>query len=126
MSLLTPQGTLSPMGMIPRTRRLRVAGIFSLGLFEFDSTYGFVSLDTARRLLDKDTVDYIQLRVDDIYAAPAIARSITATLGSQYLANDWAEMNRSLFSARCGWRRWPSRSRSASSSWWPRSTSSPR
>jgi len=99
VSVLTPQGTLSPMGMIPRTRRLRVAGIFSLGLYEFDSTYGFVSLETAKRLLDKDTVDYIQLRIDDIYAAPRIAREITERLGPEYLANDWAEMNRSLFSA---------------------------
>jgi lipoprotein-releasing system permease protein len=99
VTLLTPEGTLSPMGMIPGRRRLRVAGIFSLGLFEFDSTYGFVSLQVGMRMLDKDQVDYLQLRVDDIYRAPAIARSITATLGDQYNAEDWAEMNRSLFSA---------------------------
>jgi lipoprotein-releasing system permease protein len=99
VSLITPQGTLSPMGMIPRTRRLRVAGLFSLGLFEFDSTYGFVSLDVARRLLDKDHVDLIQLRVDDIYAAPAIARDVTARLGPGYMTQDWADMNKSLFSA---------------------------
>ena len=99
VSLLTPQGTLSPMGMIPRTRRLKVAGVFSLGLYEYDSTYGFVLLDTAKRLLDRDTVDYIQLRVDDIYSAPQIARDLTDKLGPTYLANDWSEMNRSLFSA---------------------------
>jgi lipoprotein-releasing system permease protein len=99
VTLLTPEGTQSPMGMIPGRRRLRVAGIFSLGLFEFDSTYGFVSLQVGMRMLDKDQVDYLQLRVDDIYRAPAIARSITATLGDQYNAEDWAEMNRSLFSA---------------------------
>ena len=99
VSLLTPQGTLSPMGMLPRPRRLRVAGIFSLGLLEFDSTYGYVSLDVAKRLLGKDRVDHIQLRVDDIYDAPRVADSILATLGSQYLKQDWREMNRSLFSA---------------------------
>jgi lipoprotein-releasing system permease protein len=99
VSVLTRQGTLSPMGMIPRTRRLRVAGTFSLGLYEFDSSYGFVSLDVAKRLLDKDQVDLIQLRVDDIYKAPEIARSITAALGPKYLTEDWAAMNRSLFSA---------------------------
>ena len=99
VTLLTPEGTLSPMGMIPGRRRLRVAGIFSLGLFEFDSTYGFVSLPVGMRMLDKDHVDYLQLRVDDIYRAPSIAVSIVATLGDQYMAEDWAEMNRSLFSA---------------------------
>src|SRR6266478_1398099 len=99
VSLLTPQGTLSPMGMIPRTRRLRVAGSFSLGLYEFDSSYGFVSLDVARRLFDKDQVDLIQLRVDDIYRAPQIAQEVPTRLGSQYVTENWSEMNRSLFSA---------------------------
>src|SRR5256885_4648474 len=90
VSLLTPQGTLSPMGMIPRSRRLRVAGIFSLGLYEFDSTYGFVSLEVAERLFDKDRVDLIQLRVDDIYKAPEVANAIPAQMGRQYVTEDWA------------------------------------
>ena len=96
---LTMGVTLSPAGLLPRTRRLKVAGLFSLGLFEFDSTYGFLSLDVAKRLLGKDQVDLIQLRVDDMYAAPRIARSITTSLGSNYVTQDWAEMNKPLFSA---------------------------
>lgn len=99
ITLVTPQGTLSPMGIIPRQTRLRVVGIFSLGLYEFDTSYGFVSLDVARRLLRKDQADLIELRVDDIYAAPDIAASITETLGAGYLAQDWSQMNRALFSA---------------------------
>ena len=97
--VLTPEGTLSPMGMIPSRKKLRVAGVFTLGLIEFDSTYGFVSLDVAKRMLSKDQVDFLQLRVDDIYQAPAIARQVSARLGDQYFTQDWAEMNRSLFSA---------------------------
>jgi len=97
--LLTSEGTVTPFGMFPRPRRLRVAGIFSLGLFEFDSTYGFVSLDVAKRLFGKDQVDLIQLRVDDIFRAPDIARSIPAMLGLDYLTEDWAAMNKPLFSA---------------------------
>jgi lipoprotein-releasing system permease protein len=96
---LTLGVTLSPAGLLPRTRRLRVIGLFSLGLFEFDSTYGFLSLDVARRLLGKDQVDLIQLRVDDIYAAPRIADAIPTLLGPQYVTQDWADMNKSLFSA---------------------------
>jgi len=103
VSVMTPEGTLSPMGMIPRTRRLRVAGTFALGLYEFDSTYGYVSLDVALRLLGKQNdgrqADLIQLRVDDIYAAPAIGQSIPERLGKDYVAEDWAAMNGSLFSA---------------------------
>ena len=87
------------MGLIPRNRRLRVAGIFDLGLYEFNSTYGFVSLDVAKRLFDKDQIELIQLRVDDVYDAPWIAASIPERLGSQYLTEDWTAMNRSLFSA---------------------------
>ena len=96
---LTMGTTLSPAGLIPRTRRLKVGGLFSLGLIEFDSTYGYVSLDVAKRLLGKDQVDVIQLRVDDIYAAPKIADSIPERLGSNYVTQDWADMNKSLFSA---------------------------
>jgi lipoprotein-releasing system permease protein len=97
--LTTPQGTLTPMGMFPKTRRLRVVGIFSLGLLEFDSTYGYVSLDVAKRLLGKDRVDHIQVRVDDIWAASEVADSIPLKLGEEYIKQDWKEMNRQLFSA---------------------------
>ncbi len=95
----TAQGHLSPLGMTPSTRRLRVAGIFSLGLYEFDSSYGFVSMDVARRLLDKREVDFIQLHVDDIYQAPAIAKEVSGKLGDSYYAQDWGQMNKALFSA---------------------------
>jgi lipoprotein-releasing system permease protein len=99
VTLLTPHGSLSPMGMMPRTRRLTVVGIFSLGLFEFDSAYGFVTMPVAERLLDKAHADFVQLRVDDIYAAPQISDHIVSTLGTTYITQDWADMNRALFSA---------------------------
>ena len=99
ISVLTPQGTLSPMGMIPRARRLRVAGVFSLGLYEIDSQTGFVSLDVAKRLLDKEDIDAIQLRLDDVFRAPETADAISAKLGEGWFAQDWADMNQSLFSA---------------------------
>ena len=99
VSLLTPQGSLTPMGVIPRSRRVRVVGQFSLGLFEFDSAYGFVSLPLARRLVDRDTIELIELRVDDIYAAPEVARAISSRLGAEYVAQTWAELNSALYSA---------------------------
>jgi len=99
LTVTTPEGTLSPMGLIPRSRRFVVAGIFKLGLYEFDSTYGFVSLDIAEALLNKTGPDLIELRVADIYKAPAIADAIPERFGPQYLTQDWADMNRSLFSA---------------------------
>ncbi len=99
LSVLTPQGTLSPMGMIPRARRLRVAGTFNLGLYEIDSQTGFVSLDVARRLFDREDIDAIQLRLDDVFLAPQVADSIGAKLGNGWVAQDWADINQSLFSA---------------------------
>ncbi|HUR34212.1 MAG TPA: FtsX-like permease family protein [Vicinamibacterales bacterium] len=99
ISVLTPQGTLSPMGMIPRARRLRVAGTFTLGLYEIDSQTGLVSLDVARRLLDREDIDAIQLRLDDVFQAPEVANAIGARLGTGWVAQDWADVNQSLFSA---------------------------
>jgi lipoprotein-releasing system permease protein len=98
-SLLTPQGTLSPMGMIPRTRRVRIAGIYALGLYEFDAAHGFVSLEFAERLLGKALPDLIELRVVDIEAAPAISERVPEDLGEEYVSQDWADMNQALFSA---------------------------
>ena len=98
VTLLTDQGTLSPGGMLPRSRPARVAGIFNLGLQEFDAEWGFVSLDFAGRLVGVDQVEMIQLRVDDINASPEIADSIEA-LGPAYRAQDWSDLNAPLFSA---------------------------
>ena len=98
-TLLSPQGILSPMGMIPRTRRVRVVGVYTLGLFEFDAAYGFVSLEFAERLLGKAAPDLIELRVADIDEAPSISERIPAELGIEYVSQDWADMNQALFSA---------------------------
>ncbi|HEY6211625.1 MAG TPA: lipoprotein-releasing ABC transporter permease subunit [Vicinamibacterales bacterium] len=98
VSVFTPNGTLTPLGDFPLPRRLKVVGIFSLGLYEFDTTYGFVSLPVAERLFDKHRVDFIQLRLDDIYAAPATTVAVQR-LGANYLAQDWSTVNNSLFSA---------------------------
>ena len=99
VSLLVPQGTLSPLGVLPRTRVVRVAGLYSLGLLEFDTAYGLVSLDFGERLLSRAEPDLIQVRVRDLYEAPAVAKQIEGTLGAGYTATDWASMNQSLFSA---------------------------
>jgi lipoprotein-releasing system permease protein len=97
--VLTAAEQLTPTGMIPRTRSLKVVGLFKLGLFEFDSAYGFVHLDVAKRMLDKTHPDFIELRVRDLFEARAIADRIPERLGADYLPQDWADMNKSLFGA---------------------------
>lgn len=99
VTLITPSGTLSPMGMMTRPRVATVVGIYSLGFLEFDSEYGVISLDFAKRVLGRDAPDLIELRVADIYDAPDVSNRIMARFGSNYVAEDWADMNATWFSA---------------------------
>jgi lipoprotein-releasing system permease protein len=99
VQVMTPEGTLSPMGMVVLPHRFKVVGIFSLGLFEYDEAYGFVHLKVAERLLDKPTPDFLEVRLDDMFAAREVAGTMPARLGSDYIAQDWADINGSLFSA---------------------------
>ena len=98
VSLLTTQGTLSPMGVVPRSRPARVVGVFELGLQEFDAEWGFVTLDFARRLVGAESPELIQLRVADINAASDVAARIME-MSDGYVAQDWSELNASIFSA---------------------------
>ncbi|MEP6916861.1 MAG: ABC transporter permease [Acidobacteriota bacterium] len=97
--LITPEGTLTPMGAFRLPRPFKIAGIFSLGLFEYDSSYGFVRLDVAQRDLGRTMPDFIELRLDDMFAAQQVADSIPGRLGPDYMAQDWADVNGALFSA---------------------------
>jgi lipoprotein-releasing system permease protein len=100
INVLTPQGTLNPFtGMSARTRPLRVAGIFRLGLYEVDNTFGLVSLEVAERMLNKTQPEMIQLAFDDIYVASDVAARIPQILGDRYVTQDWTTMNRPLFEA---------------------------
>jgi len=99
VTLLTPQGPLTPMGMMPRQLRFKVVGTFRLGFLEFDSAYGFMSLENAAKLNGLPPVDHMELRVADVYDAPRIADDITRRLGSSYTSQDWSDMNQSLYSA---------------------------
>ena len=100
VEVTTPEGmTNTPFGPIMRPRRLQVAGIFTLGLYEFDSGYGFVSLDIGMRMLGREHPDYVELRLDDMFKAQEVVDTIVARLGAEYNPQDWADLNRNLFSA---------------------------
>src|SRR3954464_15450856 len=97
--LITPEQVLTPFGAAPRQRAFKVVGIFSLGLFEFDSEYALVDLRVAERVFDKARPDFMQVRVDDMFASQQVAADIPRRLGEDYATQDWAQMNKSLFSA---------------------------
>ena len=97
--LLTTDVLLTPFGQMPRTHAFKVVGTFRLGLYEFDSEYALVDLPVAKGLFGSETQEFLQLRLDDVFAARAVADSIPKTVGDQYITQDWADMNQSLFSA---------------------------
>ena len=97
--LTTPSGTLSPMGVMPRQRRLKVVGLFRMGLYEVDAGWGFVDLNTGMVLAGTDRVDHIEAKVADIYDAPRIADQIAQQFGQDYVTQDWTDINQQLYSA---------------------------
>lgn len=99
VTLLTPNGTLSPMGVMPRQRRFKVVGTFRLGLYEVDNGTGLVSLAAAMRLSGTERVDRIELKVADVYDAPRIADDIAVDFGTDYVTSDWGDLNQQLYSA---------------------------
>ena len=99
VTLLTPNGTLSPMGVMPRQRRFKVVGTFRLGLYEVDNGTGLVSLDAGMRVAGTDRVARIELKVADVYDAPRIADQIAADFGTEYVTSDWGDLNQQLYSA---------------------------
>lgn len=99
VTLIFPEGPLSPFGMMPRRKSFQVVGVFRVGLYDFDSAWVLLNLPDAERMLGLEGVNYVETRVDDIYAARRIGEELRRALGRSYGAIDWMEMNQSLFSA---------------------------
>ncbi|MCI5124063.1 MAG: lipoprotein-releasing ABC transporter permease subunit [Candidatus Electrothrix sp. AR5] len=99
--LLSPNGTLTPMGVLPKVQTCVVGGIFATGMYEYDATIGFVNLETARRLvgIDGDGVQSLELRVQEIDKADAVAAAVRQHIGPSYLVRDWKQANQNLFAA---------------------------
>lgn len=100
INVISPMGNITPLGMMPKMKPFRVTGIFNTGMFEYDSTLAYVSLGQAQTFFDLgDTVTGIQLKVEDVYHTGELARSINRTLGVNYYARDWMQMNRNILFA---------------------------
>ncbi len=99
VTLVSPSGTITPLGMIPASRTFIVRGIFSTGMYEFDSNMVYISLPAAKKMFMMDRVSGVEVKVDDIYQADLIAKKVLAVLGEGYWAKTWKDMNKSLFSA---------------------------
>lgn len=100
ITVTSPRGRLSPVGMLPRIVKLRVAGTVKTGLFEFDAGWGYLPLSAAQRLFEEaERTTLVEVRLDDMFAVKRMGRAILERLGEGYLTTDWVDMNQSLFSA---------------------------
>ena len=100
INVISPTGTMGPLGIIPKIRKFEVVGVFDSGMYEYDSTLAYISIKTAQDFFGMgDSVTGIQVKVDDIFQADRIAESIEEALGFPYWARDWMKLNRNLFSA---------------------------
>lgn len=98
--LLSASGPLTPMGVIPKTKACEIVGIFETGMYEYDSSLIYTSLETAQEFLNiGDTVHGVEIKIADIFAANTIARNIENNLGFAFVARDWMRTNKNLFSA---------------------------
>jgi lipoprotein-releasing system permease protein len=96
----SPQGELTPFGMVPKYSRFRVAGIFDSGFFDYDSSWAFTSLSAAQRLFGLgDLISVIEFKIDDIYKAGQVSHELEEAAGSGFMATNWMEQNKALFHA---------------------------
>jgi len=100
VDVVTASSTLSPLGLLPKRKRFQVTGIFNTGLYEFDSSTALVSIGVAQKLFGLEgRASYIQVKLRDIFAAPAVGETIKAALPPVVYITTWMELNKSLFSA---------------------------
>jgi len=96
----SPQGEMTPLGLIPRYQRFRVTGIFHSGFYQYDSAMGFLRLSDAQRLFSEpDVISLISFKVDDLYHADAIGREIEQAAGPGFQSSNWMDENKPLFRA---------------------------
>ena len=96
----SPQGELTPFGIVPKYVRYKVVGVFQSGFYDYDSAWALLSLTDAQKLFAiGDVVNVIEFKVDDIYQAGAIGKSLEAAAGKGFMTTNWMEQNRALFRA---------------------------
>jgi lipoprotein-releasing system permease protein len=96
----SPQGELTPFGMVPKYSRFRVVGIFDSGFFDYDSSWAFTRLSDAQRLFGLgELISVIEFKIDDIYKADRVSRELEDAAGRGFMATNWMEQNKALFHA---------------------------
>jgi lipoprotein-releasing system permease protein len=100
ITLLAPQGMVTPAAILPRIKQFRVVGIFEAGMFEFDSGLALVHIEDAQKLYRMDDrVSGVRLKVDDLFAAPQIGRELMRYLDGEIWISDWTRSHANFFRA---------------------------
>lgn len=100
VTLIAPQGTVTPAGVVPRVRSFRVVGIFEVGMYEYDAGLALIHLADAQRLYQLgDRVSGVRLKVEDIFAAPRIARELAGLINADAYLQDWTKSHANFFRA---------------------------
>src|SRR5262245_17350018 len=99
-TIISPQGHLTPVGLAPRYRDFKVAGLFASGLSDYDATWAYISLEAAQRLSGaEDVAEIIQMKVDDVDAVKRIGDEVLGAVGDDYEVQDWQQLNAPIYSA---------------------------
>ncbi len=100
VTLIAPQGTVTPAGVVPRLKTFTVVGIFEVGMYEYDSGLALIHLDDAQRLYQMDDrVSGVRLKVDDLFQAPRIARELAGQINADAYLSDWTKSHANFFRA---------------------------
>jgi lipoprotein-releasing system permease protein len=100
VTVISPQGEMTPVGIYPKVVRYRLAGIFHTGFYQYDAQMGFMRLADAQSLFDEpDLLSVISFKVDDLDRAPQIGHDLEQAAGSGFMTTNWMEQNRELFRA---------------------------
>lgn len=100
ITVISPIGTMGPLGIIPKVKKFIVTGIFEIGMFEYDMNLVITDIKVAQDFFEYgNKVTGIQLRLKDVYKANSVSQALTKELGGDFYVKDWMQMNRNLFSA---------------------------
>jgi lipoprotein-releasing system permease protein len=97
--VITPQGTMTPAGTLPRLKSFKVVGVFEVGMYEFDSGLALINIEDAEKLYRLNGVSGVRLKLDDLYLAPAVASELARTLRVDAEIRDWTTSHANFFRA---------------------------
>ncbi len=99
VTLVAPQGTITPAGMLPRLKQFTVTGIFESGHYEYDSSLALIDIQDAQALFRLSAPTGVRLRLKDMQLAPQVSRELAHTLSGELYIRDWTQQNKTWFSA---------------------------